>query len=139
MNPDGARFAKTIIDQQSQLVRHTTDPVLATTNLTNVNAAATLNAFSASAAIFADEAAVEAAVTAAIANAGSTVGRFRIKVGDSPLLTVELDSADFAFANIAARINTMLAPAHGRAGDHALAGELAVEDTSRYGRQRRSH
>lgn len=103
MDPNGPRYANAIIDQQSQLVR-------ATVNVTNVSAAATLNAFSASAPIFADAAAVEAAVTAAIANAGSTVGRFRIKVGDSPLVTVELDSSGFTFASIAARINTMLAP-----------------------------
>ncbi|MEX2261862.1 MAG: phage tail sheath C-terminal domain-containing protein [Bryobacteraceae bacterium] len=103
MDPDGARYAEAIINQQSQLVR-------ATVNVANVNAAATLNAFSASATIFANQAAVEAAVTTAIANAGSTVGRFRIKVGDAPWLTVELASAGFAFANIADRINTMLAP-----------------------------
>ncbi|BBA36192.1 uncharacterized protein sS8_4262 [Methylocaldum marinum] len=107
MDPDGPRFAPIVIDQQSQLVRHTTDPAVAATNLANVNAAATLNAFSVSAALFADEAAVEAAVTAAIGGAAS--GRFRIKVGDAPWLTVELDSAGFAFADIAGRINAMLA------------------------------
>ncbi len=103
MNPNGARYAETIINQQSQLVR-------ATVNSANVTAAATLNAFSASATLFADAAAVEAAVGAAIANAGSTLGRFRIKVGDSPWVTVELDSSGFTFADIATRINTMLAP-----------------------------
>lgn len=103
MDPDGARYAEAIVNQQSQLVR-------ATVNLANVNAAATLNAFSASATIFANQAAVEAAVPTAITNAGSTVGRFRIKVGDAPWLTVELEGAGFAFANIADRINAMLAP-----------------------------
>jgi uncharacterized protein len=103
MNPNGPRFAETIINQASQLVRATVDQTV-------VDAAATLNAFSASAGIFADPAAVETAVTTAIANAGSTVGRFRIKVGDAPWVTVELDSAGFAFANIATRINTLLAP-----------------------------
>jgi len=103
MDPLGPRYAEAVINQQSQLVRATVDVV-------NVTAAATLNAFSASATIFANQAAVEAAVTAAIANAGSTVGRFRIKVGDAPWLTVELESAGFAFADIADRINAMLAP-----------------------------
>jgi phage tail sheath protein FI len=101
MDPNGPRYAEAIINQQSQLIR-------ATVNVANVNAAATLNAFSASAALFADSAAVETAVTAAIANAGSTVGRFRIKVGDAPWLTVELESAGFAFADIATRINAAL-------------------------------
>lgn len=103
MDPNGPRYAEAILNQQSQLVR-------ATVNVANVNAAATLNAFSASAILFADEAAVVAAVTTAIANAGSTVGRLEVKVGDAPRLTVELDGAGFAFANIADRINTLLAP-----------------------------
>jgi phage tail sheath protein FI len=103
MDANGPRYAETIINQQSQLVR-------ATVNVGNVNNAATLNAFSASARIFADEAAVEAAVGTAITNAGSTTGRFRIKVGNAPWLTVQLDSAGFAFADIADRINAMLTP-----------------------------
>lgn len=111
MDPEGLRFATTIIDQQSQLVRHTTDSALAATNLTNINAAATLLPFSASAAIFADNAAAVTAVTAAITDAGSNIGRFRIKVGDSPWLTVELDSTTFtAITDIADRINDRLAP-----------------------------
>lgn len=101
MDPNGPRYAEAIINQQSQLVRARVD-------VANANAAAALNAFSASAILFADEAAVEAAVTAAIGSA--TSGRFRVKVGDAPWVTVELDSAGFAFANIADRINTLLAP-----------------------------
>jgi hypothetical protein len=103
MDPHGPRYAETIIDQQSQLIGATVDE-------TAVNAAATLNAFSASATLFADEAAVVTAVTTAITIAGSTVGRFRLKVGNNPWLTVELDSASFAFTDIADRINTLLAP-----------------------------
>jgi uncharacterized protein len=104
MDPNGPRYVETVINNASQLARATVD-------LTVVNAAATLNSFSATATIFADDNAVEAAVNTAIANAGSTVGRFRIKVGDAPWLTVELDSAGpFAFADIATRINAMLAP-----------------------------
>lgn len=103
MNPDGARYAETIINQQSQLVRATVDTTV-------VDAAATLNAFSASATIFADEAAVVTAFTNAITNAGSTVGRIRVKVGSAPWVTVELEGAGLAFADIADRINTMLAP-----------------------------
>jgi phage tail sheath protein FI len=103
MNPNGPRYAETIINQQSQLVR-------ATVNVPNVTTAASLKAFSASASIFANDAAVETAVKAAITKAGSTVGRFRIKVGDAPWVTVELDGATFVFANIATAINNLLAP-----------------------------
>jgi phage tail sheath protein FI len=103
MNPNGARFAGTVISQQSRLV-------IADVALAAVEAAATLEAFSASAALFADEAAVVTAITNAITAAGSNVGRFRIKVGDAPWLTVELASAGLAFADIATRINTLLAP-----------------------------
>lgn len=105
MDPDGPRFAPAVIEQQSQLVR-------ATPNLANINAAATgFLAFSASAAIFANNAAAVTAVTNAINNAGSTAGRFRIKVGDAPWLTVEIDGAAFtAITDIADRINDLLAP-----------------------------
>jgi phage tail sheath protein FI len=102
MDPDGPRFAQTVISQQSQLVTAEVDAAA-------VAAAATLEAFSASAALFANEAAVITAITDAIADAGATVGRFRIKVGDAPWLTVELPSAGLAFADIADRINAQLA------------------------------
>ena len=100
MDPNGPRYAETVINDQSQLV-------IAEVNLANVNAAATLEAFSASARLFADQAAVVTAVTNAIT---SGVGRFRIKVGAAPWVTVELQEAGFAFNQIAARINTLLAP-----------------------------
>lgn len=103
MDPNGPRYAETIINQQSQLVTADVDEVV-------VTAAATLEAFSASAPLFADEDAVVDAVTAAIGNAGSNVGRFRIKVGDAPWLTVELAAAGLDFDTIATRINTLLAP-----------------------------
>jgi uncharacterized protein len=100
MDPDGPRYAETIINQQSQLVS-------AEVNAANVTTAA---AVSISAGIFADDAAVVTAFTTAITNAGSAVGRFQIKVGNTPWLTVELAKAGLAFADIAARINAVLAP-----------------------------
>ena len=103
MDPDGPRFAQTVVSQQSQLATAEVDAAA-------VAAAATLEAFSASAALFADEAAVVTAMTNAIADAGGTAGRFRVKVGDAPWLTVEFPSAGLAFANIATRINDLLAP-----------------------------
>jgi uncharacterized protein len=103
MDPDGPRFAQTVVSQQSQLATAEVDAAA-------VAAAATLEAFSASASLFADEAAVVTAMTNAIADAGGTAGRFRVKVGDAPWLTVEFPSAGLAFANIATRINDLLAP-----------------------------
>jgi hypothetical protein len=100
MDPDGPRYAETVINQQSQLVS-------AEVNAANVTPAA---AVSASARIFADDAAAVTAFTTAITNAGSTVGRFQIKVGNTPWLTVELAKAGLAFADIATRINNVLAP-----------------------------
>ena len=103
MNPNGPRYAKTIIDQQSQLVG-------ATVNAPNVAAAATLKAFSASARIFTNDAAVITAFDQAIDKTGSAakVGSFQIKVGNTPWLTVEYGKA-MPFADIAARINTVIA------------------------------
>ena len=103
MDPDGPRFAQTVVSQQSQLATAEVDAAA-------VAAAATLEAFAASASLFADEAAVVTAMTNAIADAGGTAGRFRVKVGDAPWLTVEFPSAGLAFANIATRINDLLAP-----------------------------
>jgi uncharacterized protein len=101
MDPDGPRYAETIINQQSQLVS-------AEVNAANVTAAA---AVSISARFFADDTAVATAFTTAITSASPTagVGRFQIKVGNTPWLTVEL-AKGLAFADIATRINAVLAP-----------------------------
>ena len=111
MDPDGPRYAVTVLDQQSQLVRTTTDPDQAADNLTTVTDAATLLPFSASAALFADADAAEATITAAITAAGSDTGRFRLKVGAAPFVTVDLASADFTqLSDLRDRINALLAP-----------------------------
>jgi Bacteriophage tail sheath protein len=113
MDPDGPRYAVTILDQQSQLVRTTTDPAQAATNLATVNAAATLEPFSASAALFADAAAAETAITNAITSAGADTGRFRLKVGAAPWITVDVVDADFTnLSDLEDHINDNLLPPH---------------------------
>jgi uncharacterized protein len=113
MDPDGPRYAVTILDQQSQLVRTTTDPARAAANLAAVNAAATLQPFSASATLFADAAAAETAVTNAIAAAGGDTGRFRLKVGAAPWITVDVVDADFTdLSDLEDHINDNLLPPH---------------------------
>src|SRR2546423_2508062 len=102
MDPNRPRHAKAVIDQQSQLVG-------ATVNAANVTAAAIVP-LAVSARVFADAAAVVTAFGDAITKAGSNVGRFQIKVGNTPWLTVELAKAGLAFADIATRINAVLAP-----------------------------
>jgi phage tail sheath protein FI len=101
MNPNGPRYAPTIINDQSQLVT-------AEVNTGNVNAAATLLAFSASANIYADNAAVVAAGQAPITAGGWDVGRFQIKVGNTPWLTVEVED-QFGFGDIEAAIDAVVA------------------------------
>jgi phage tail sheath protein FI len=113
MDPAGPRYAVTVLDQQSQLVRTTTDPGQAADNLDTVNAAATLQPFSASAALFADAAAAETAVTDAITNAGGGTGRFRLKVGAAPWITVDVVDADFTnLSDLEDHINDNLLPPH---------------------------
>jgi phage tail sheath protein FI len=113
MDSDGPRYAVTILDQQSQLVRSTTDPVQAAANLATVNSAATLLPFSASAAIFADAAEAETAITNAITDAGSDTGRFRLKVGAAPWITVDVVDADFTqLSDLEDHINQNLLPTH---------------------------
>ena len=113
MDPDGPRYAVTILDQQSQLVRTTTDPARAAANLATVNAAATLLPFSASATLFADAAAAETAITNAITNAGADTGRFRLKVGAAPWITVDVADADFTnLSDLEDHINDNLLPPH---------------------------
>ena len=113
MDPNGPRYAVTVLDQQSQLVRTTTDPAQATTNLATVNAAATLEPFSASATLFADAAAAETAITSAITNAGADTGRFRLKVGAAPWITVDVVDADFTnLSDLEDHINDNLLPPH---------------------------
>jgi phage tail sheath protein FI len=104
MDPSAARYVLTVLSQQSQLATGAVDQG-------NVAAAATLNGFSASAAIYAGAAAAEAALTAAIAaTASGTVGRFRIKVGAAPWVTVEVAAAGLTLGGLATAINTLLAP-----------------------------
>lgn len=102
------RYVKTIVEQQSLLVGEVT------VDETNVTGAATLPAFSASAELYADVLAAETALTAAIAAADPTgvpaVGLFRIKVGSSPWLTIQVDDSGGAtLAEMQAAINAALA------------------------------
>ncbi len=104
IDPNGARYAVAILNQQSLLVA-------AAANTVNVQGAATLNGFSASAAIFADAPGAVAALTSAInATADGTIGRFRIKVGSAPWVSVEVAAAGLSLAGLAASINALLAP-----------------------------
>jgi phage tail sheath protein FI len=104
IDPNGSRYVVSVLNQQSQLVTAEADT-------TNVQAAATLNGFSAGAGIFADAAAAESAISAAIAaTADGTVGRFRIKVGSAPWLTVEVAAAGLTLGGLAGAINALLAP-----------------------------
>jgi uncharacterized protein len=113
MDPDGPRYAVTVLDQQSQLARTTTDPAQATANLATVNAAATLEPFSASATLFADAAAAETAITNAIAGAGADTGRFLLKVGAAPWIPVDVVDADFTnLSDLEDHINDNLLPPH---------------------------
>jgi len=113
MDPDGPRYAPSILDQQSQLVRTTTDPAQAAANLATINAAATLLPFSASADLFADADAAETAITNAIVNAGGDTGRFRLKVGAAPWITVDVVGSDFTqLSDLEDHVNDNLLPAH---------------------------
>jgi phage tail sheath protein FI len=104
IDPNASQYVVTVLENQSALAR-------AEVNDVNVNAAATLNGYSASAAIFADATAAETAIGAAIAATGDiTIGRFRIKVGATPWLTVELAAAGLTLAAVATAINDALAP-----------------------------
>jgi hypothetical protein len=104
IDPNASRYVVTVLDQQSVLAT-------AAANAVNVAAAATLNAYSASAAIFADETAALAALNAVIAaTADGTVGRFRIKVGATPWLTVGLAAGLGDLDDLRDAINAALAP-----------------------------
>jgi phage tail sheath protein FI len=104
IDPNASQYVVTVLENQSALARAAVDAV-------NVNAAATLNGYSASAAIFADAPAAEAAIGAAIAATGDvTIGRFRIKVGTTPWLTVELAAAGLTLNGVQTAINDALAP-----------------------------
>jgi phage tail sheath protein FI len=102
IDPNASRYVITVLDQQSQLAT-------AVANEANVTAAATLPAYSASAGIFADANAAEAALSAAIAaTADGTIGRFRIKVGTAPWITVEVAAAGLTLAGVENAINAGL-------------------------------
>ena len=104
IDPNASRYVVTVLDQQSALAT-------AAANAGNVSAAATLPAYSASATIFADAPAAEAALVAAVgATADGTVGRLRIKVGNTPWLTIDIAAAGLTLGNVDAAINTALAP-----------------------------
>ncbi len=104
IDPNASQYVVTVLENQSALARAAVDAV-------NVNAAATLNGYSASAAIFADASAAEAAIVAAIVATGdTTIGRFRIKVGATPWLTVELAAAGLTLNAVETAINAALAP-----------------------------
>lgn len=106
MSSTGPRFVETVVNQGSQLVRAVTNPA-------NVAGAATLLAFSASASLHDDAPAAVTAIQAAItaANpAGGTFGRFTIRVGSTPTLTVQIDSTGLTLGAIENAINAALAP-----------------------------
>lgn len=105
MSPTGARYVQTIVNQQSSLVRASVDEAL-------VDGAAVAAAYSASARVFADDAAAETAIGTAIANASPTgaQGAFRIRVGTSPTLTIAVAAGTNAPSDIQTSINTALAP-----------------------------
>jgi uncharacterized protein len=97
----GSRYVQTIVNQESQLAR-----------VDSVTPGTAINAFSASASLHADDTAAEAAIEAAIlaANPSGTTGRFTIRVGSTPTLTVQLDSTDpITLTTVQDAINGVLA------------------------------
>lgn len=106
MSTSSPRYAETIINQSSELVR-------AAVNAAAVTASATLAGYSATSRIFDDEPAAVAALVAAIGAAGppgGTFGRFRIKVGATPWLSIQVDSTGLTLAQVQQAINDALAP-----------------------------
>ncbi len=106
MSAAGGRYVETVVNQASALVR-------AQVNVGAVMAAATLTGYSATSRIFVDEPAAVAAFVNAVANAGppgGTFGRFRIKVGPTPWLTVQIDSTGLTLASVRQAINDALSP-----------------------------
>jgi phage tail sheath protein FI len=116
IDPESNRYVRTILDQQSQLVVANHDETATTTEEAAALGLATLNAFSASAQIFADAAAAETAIDTAIANTqaggAGTSGSFRLRIEGpqaSPTLTIVLAPGQ-TLAQIESAINDALAP-----------------------------
>jgi len=117
MSPNAARYARTILDQQSQLVIASFDAPTTTAEEASVAGLATINGFSASSGIYANGAAAEAALLQAVQNTQSggtgTVGRFLLRVegaNSSSTVTISVDDTDTTLATLQSNINTMLAP-----------------------------
>ncbi|WP_372570751.1 phage tail sheath family protein [Ruegeria jejuensis] len=117
MAPSASRYVRNILDQQSLLVTATIDDATTAAEEAAALAAATVNGFSASAEIFADTGAAEAALLAAVqaTQAGNTgtAGRLQVRIegeNASPTVTVSVDVADTSLATLATTINTALAP-----------------------------
>ncbi|MCX4245545.1 phage tail sheath family protein [Paraliomyxa miuraensis] len=100
IDPVGPRYVQTIVNQQSQLATVAVDT-------TAVNAAATMAAYSASARLFVNAAAAEAAIVSAIGS--GSAGAFTVRVGSSPIVTVQLDPAGLDLNAVQTAINTRLA------------------------------
>lgn len=116
LSPSSARYARTILDQQSQLVLANFDAPTTAAEEAAVAGLATINGFSASAGIYADANAAEAALLQAVQNTQSggtgTVGRFLLRVegeNASSTVTISVDAADASLATLESNINTMLA------------------------------
>lgn len=100
IDPVGPRYVQTIVNQKSQLAT----VAVATTA---VNAAATMAAYSASARLFANAAAAEAAIVSAIGS--GSAGAFTVRVGSSPTVTVQVDPVGLDLNAVQAAINARLA------------------------------
>jgi len=117
IDPASARYARTILNQQSQFVTAAIDDATTTAEEATVDGLATVNGFSAGTGIYADAAAAEAALLAAVQNTQSggtgTQGRFQLRIegaNASPTVTISVDVADTSLATLESTINTALAP-----------------------------
>jgi len=117
LSPNSQRYARAILNQQSQLVIASFDDATTTAEEAVVDGLASVNGFSASSGIYADAAAAEAALLLAVQNtqAGGlgTQGRFQLRIegaNASPVVTISVDAADTTLATLASQINTALAP-----------------------------
>lgn len=117
LSPSSRRYARTILGQQSQFVIANFDAPTTTAEEAAAAALATVNGFSASAGIYADTAASEAALLQAVQNTQSggtgTQGRFQLRIegaNASPVVTISVDVADTTLITLENLINAALAP-----------------------------
>jgi len=112
MNPDGARYAETILNQQSVLIAAAIDE---DDIATRTNAATAQKGFSATAAIFADNAEVETALSDAIkatqADGNGVQGRFQLRIegaNSSPNLPISINNTTATIVDLQAAIDDAL-------------------------------